>query len=97
MSTSNGVAHGTPGVREQTDTGRLANTSANPQDTSANPRVERPIGQPAEAAAREDLHTHPATVDGGTDQARTISPSNQGDSEEVTEHIVGGEAGATVY
>ena len=97
MSMNDSVGQDTQTPREQTNTGRLANTSANPNDTSANSRAEQPIGQPAQEAAREDLHDHPATADGGTDQGRIISPSNQGDSEDVTEHIVGGEPGETVY
>jgi hypothetical protein len=83
--------------QQQASVGRLANTSTNPADTSAYPRAEKPIGQPAQEVARGDMTANPETTDGGKDRARIVPPPNQGDSKEITDHIVGGEAGATVY
>jgi hypothetical protein len=83
--------------RAQTGTGRLANTSANPSDTSAHPGVEKPIAGPAQEVAEGDFDANPLTVAGDEDEARIVPPVNQGDASEVTDKIVGGEAGATVY
>ena len=88
---------GSEDVRQQTGTGRLANTSEKPGDVSAHPRVETPVGRPAEEVAQEDASAQPATADGGRDSARIVPAANQGDSAEVTDRIVGGEAGETVY
>jgi hypothetical protein len=83
--------------QQTTNTGRLANTSAQPGDVSAIPGVEAPIGDPAQDVAQSDLTAHPTTEDGGKDRARIVPPANQGESAEVTERITGGEPGATVY
>jgi hypothetical protein len=83
--------------QQQANVGRLANTSTNPTDRSANPRAEKPIGRAAQEVARDDMTANPETTDGRKDRARIVPPPNQGDSKEVTDHIVGGEAGATVY
>ncbi len=91
------TSHGSDREQRTTNTGRLANTSARPQDTSAIPGVERPIAGPAQEVAESDMDAHPATAEGGKDRARIVPPPNQGDASEVTEHIVGGEPGATVY
>ena len=88
---------GTEDAQRKAGVGRLANTSTNPADTSANPRAEKPIGRPAQEVARGDTAANPATADGGKDRARIVPPPNQGDSSEVTDHIIGGEPGETVY
>ena len=88
---------GTGDAQRKANVGRLANTSTNPADTSANPRAEKPIAHPAQEVARDDMAANPETTAGGKDRARIVPPKNQGDSSEVTDHIVGGEAGATVY
>jgi len=84
-------------AQQKANVGRLANTSTNPADTSAHPRAEKPIAQPAHEVARDDMDANPETTAGGKDRARIVPPKNQGDSSEVTDHIVGGESGATVY
>jgi hypothetical protein len=43
------------------------------------------------------MAANPETTAGGKDRARIVPPKNQGDSSEVTDHIVGGERGAPVY
>src|SRR5215208_4337509 len=87
----------TEDAQRKAGVGRLANTSMNPTDTSANPRAEKPIGRPAQEVARNDTAANPATTAGGKDRARIVPPPNQGDSSEVTDHIIGGEPGETVY
>jgi hypothetical protein len=98
MTTHDDRPRDTSTVRQQTtNTGRLANTSAQPGDVSAIPGVEAPIGGPAQEVAQSDMTAHPTTEDGKKDRARIVPPANQGDSAEVTKRIVGGEPGATVY
>src|SRR3954463_11708729 len=87
----------TEDAQRKAGVGRLANTSTNPADTSANPRAEKPIGRPAQEVAREDTAGDPAPTAGGKDRARIVPPPTQGDSSEAPDHIVGGEPGETVY
>jgi len=91
------LRNGGAGPRQEAGVGRLANTSENPEDTSVIPGVEKPIARPAQAVAEDDMDASPPTEDGGEDRARIVPPPNQGESTEVTRHIVGGEAGDTVY
>jgi hypothetical protein len=98
MATRNNPKRGgTEDAQRKAGVGRLANTSTNPADTSAHPRAEKPIARPTQKVAQDDMAANPATTDGGKDRARIVPPANQGDSREVTDRIVGGEPGDTVY
>ena len=77
-------------------TGRISNNTADNKDMSSYASDDATMGHPAEQVARDDLDAHPETEDGSTDRARIVPPANQGDAEDVVEHL-GPNTGATVY
>ncbi len=87
---------GSAGAKEEARVGRRSHTTADNIEYSASVGVEERLGRPAEETAHADMGAHPATVDGSEDRARIVPPPNQGDSDDVTEHL-GPESGGTVY
>ncbi|HLH26134.1 MAG TPA: hypothetical protein VK066_26755 [Chloroflexota bacterium] len=77
-------------------TGRLSNDTSDNKVMDSYTSEDATMGRPAQQTARDDMDAHPATEDGGSDRARIVPPANQGDADEVTEHL-GPEAGGTVY
>ncbi|HEY7060031.1 MAG TPA: hypothetical protein VII06_01020 [Chloroflexota bacterium] len=77
-------------------TGRISNNTSDNKDMSSYASEDATMGRPAQQMARDDMDAHPETEDGGPDRARIVPPANQGDAEEVTDHL-GPNVGATVY